>query len=266
MTDMDANFNCPESVAGMTSVAASASSSAQTGRTLYGIFAEPVRTFDALRVRPRFFAAAIIVAALTLTLNGLLIRKIGYENIVRHQIEGRASGLDAQQRERLIQRQLSVVVESLAFTSPLFNLAITLAIGAVLYWLGALAFGRVITYRQALCVWTYSTLPPTALAMLISIALVLLQPLDKLGAVHPSSGLVLANLGFLVNSRQHPELATVLGMLDIFSFYGLLLAALGLRRVARLSVGAAVAIVLTLWVLSLIFRVALAAVLGQAMI
>jgi hypothetical protein len=207
----------------------------------------------------------MIIASLTLTLHVLLLRKIGYENIVRRQIEARTQRLDPQQRERLVQRQLSVPVKALAFISPVFNLAITFALGAVLYLLGALALGRIITYRQALSVWTYSTLPPATLAMLISIALVLFQPLDRLGALHGNSGLVLANLSFLVSSRRQPEMATALGMLDIFSFYGLFLAALGLRQVARLSGGAAAAIVLTLWSLSLIFRVALAAVLGEAM-
>jgi hypothetical protein len=60
-------------------------------------------------------------------------------------------------------------------------------------------------------------------------------------------------------------LATALGSLDLFALYGLFLAALGLRKVARLSSGSAWAIVLGLWLLGVVARTIGSSALGTPM-
>jgi hypothetical protein len=56
-----------------------------------------------------------------------------------------------------------------------------------------------------------------------------------------------------------------LGSFDVFAFYGLFLAALGLRKVAKMSSGTAWTIVLTIWLVGTIIRFAFAGILGRAM-
>jgi hypothetical protein len=55
----------------------------------------------------------------------------------------------------------------------------------------------------------------------------------------------------------------VLSSLDLFRFYGLFLAAIGLKKVGRLSTGSAWTVVLALFILSVIFSVGKAALMGR---
>jgi hypothetical protein len=78
-------------------------------------------------------------------------------------------------------------------------------------------------------------------------------------------GLVHANLSVLMDGTAHPVLATALGSLDLFRIYGLFLAALGLRKVARMSSGSAWTVVLIIFLLGVLFAIAIATVTGSVM-
>jgi predicted Abi (CAAX) family protease len=102
--------------------------------------------------------------------------------------------------------------------------------------------------------------------MLLNIVLLFLKSPDDYDIVHASRrGLVQANLGLFVDAKASPVLATFLSSLDLFAFYGLFLAALGLRKVAKMSTGSAWGIVLTIWIIGVIVRTALAGITGSAM-
>jgi hypothetical protein len=88
---------------------------------------------------------------------------------------------------------------------------------------------------------------------------------DDLDANAINTGLARANLSLLVSPKEQPVLATLLGSIDLIAFYGLFLGAVGLRKVAKLSSGSAWAIVLMIWVLGVIIRVAMSAIFGTAM-
>jgi hypothetical protein len=100
--------------------------------------------------------------------------------------------------------------------------------------------------------------------MLLNIILVFLNtPTDDANIVRGQAGLVHANLSILVDPTAHPVLATALASLDVFALYGLFLAALGMQRVARLSSGAAWTIVLALFLVGVVIRLALALAFGR---
>ncbi|HEY0077608.1 MAG TPA: Yip1 family protein [Pyrinomonadaceae bacterium] len=238
-----------------------------TPETLSGIFFEPGRTFDALRWRPRFLIAAIIIIVAASAYTFLLYQRVGFEQMVRQVIENspRTSEMPAEQREQMIAMQTGTVFKALAYVSPLIGVAIFLAVGAALYLLGAMAMGKGISYKQALSVYVYSSLPPAVLIMIANILLLFLKSPESLDPESAQRGLVHANLGILVDGAAHPVLATALGAFDIFAFYGLFLAAIGLRKVARLSSGSAWGIVLAIWFLGVLIRLALAAFSGSPM-
>jgi hypothetical protein len=143
---------------------------------------------------------------------------------------------------------------------------IILAAGAGLYLLGAMLMGKKLSYKQGLAVWAYSSMPPMLLAMLLNIVLLFLKSPDDYDIVRASRrGLVQANLGLFVDLKASPVLGTVLSSIDLFAFYGLFLAALGLRKVGKMSSGTAWTIVITIWVIGIIVRAALAGITGGAM-
>jgi hypothetical protein len=104
------------------------------------------------------------------------------------------------------------------------------------------------------------------LAMFLNIVLLFLKSPDDYDIVYASRrGLVQANLGLFVDPKASPTLATLLSSFDLFAFYGLFLAALGLRKIAKMSSGTAWAIALTIWIIGVIVRTAMAGIMGSAM-
>ncbi|MCA1613657.1 MAG: YIP1 family protein [Acidobacteria bacterium] len=228
-----------------------------TPETLSGIFFEPGRTFESLRVRPRFLVAALLSVVAFMAFYWLYMARVGYENIINAEIEVAAQKNEMSEGDKARGRnvQMMTFVKALRYGAPLISLAIFFAAGAALYLLGGLAMGKKISYKQALSVWTYSGLPPLLLMMLANLLLLFIKPPTGDGEIARGlNGLVRANLGVLTDPETAPLLTTALASFDIFSFYGLFLAALGLRKVARMSTGMAWTVVLVPWLLGVLLR------------
>jgi hypothetical protein len=235
-----------------------------TPQTLTGIFFEPGRTFEALRARPRFLAVALLSLVIFMTFYLLYMTRVGYENVVNAGIEMQAQKSDMSDEQKAVGRdiQLKPVVKAIRYFSPILVFAIVIAAGAALYLLGVMAMGKRISYKQALAVWVYSSFPPLLIAMLANILILFLRPPDPgdySTVARGLGGLVHANPGAFMSSDASPLLVTALGALDLFALYGLFLAALGLRKTGRLSSGGAWGVVLALWLIGVVARLAIAA-------
>lgn len=243
---------------------AAATETMSTAETLSGIFFEPARTFEALRSRPRFLIAGLILTLAFTTFYVLFVQRLGAETIARAQIEARAPDTTPEQKEQALSMQASPMVQAITYASFPVVFAIIFAAGAGLYLLGTMAMAKSMSYKQALSVWVYSSLPPTLIFSLLNILLLFLKAKDDIDPAAAQQGLARANFALLVNPKAQPVLATVLGSFDLFQFYGLFLGALGLRKIARLSSGAAWGIVIAIWLVGLLVRVGMSAAFGQA--
>src|SRR4029079_8041298 len=72
-----------------------------TAETLTGIFFEPSRTFEALRARPRFLVAGLIVLILTCLVTAVMFMRVDMGQFIREQIEKspRAAQLTEEQKD-----------------------------------------------------------------------------------------------------------------------------------------------------------------------
>ena len=235
-----------------------------TAETISNIFFEPARTFEALRARPRFLIAGIITMLAFTTFYILFVQRLGAENIARAQIEARAPDMPPEQMEQALSIQRKPIVQAISYASFPIVFAIIFAAGAGLYLLGTMAMAKSMSYKQALSVWVYSSMPPIVISSLLSILLLFLKSKDDIDLAGANQGLARANLALLVNPKEQPVLATMLGSFDLFQFYGLFLAAIGLRKIARLSSGAAWGIVIAIWLVGVLVRIGMSAAFGQA--
>ena len=69
------------------STPATGASEMSTGETLTGIFFEPSRTFEALRARPRFLVAGLILLVLTCLVTAVLYARVDMNQCIRDRIE-----------------------------------------------------------------------------------------------------------------------------------------------------------------------------------
>jgi Yip1-like protein len=226
-----------------------------TPATLTNVFFEPSRVFEALRSRPRFLIAGIILLVLTIVVTAVLFMRVDMGELIRAQMD--KSSRSAQQTEQ--QKELGVKIGKAVFAVGVpASVPVIIAAGAALYLLGVMAFGGVITYKQALSVWVYSSLPPAVLRTIVAVLVLFLKTPESIDPEH----LLVTNPGAFMQPESAPVLTALLSQFDVLRFYGLFLAAVGLRKVAKLSSGSAWAIVIGFWLILAILAVAKAAMFG----
>lgn len=253
----------------------SAEPSMSVGGTLANIFIAPARAFTSFRDVTTFaptavrllIAAAIILVAL-IAYNALYLTWIGYENIARAAVEAspRISELPPETRERTLQITQNPFFRIMNLVTNLGRIITTvvvgLPLGALIYWLGGMIFKAPLRYGQALLVWAYATLPPAVFWSITNVVtLFVWPPTTNVGIVTGAAGVFPSNLGalFAVTTLPLPAHVVALSAIDLFEFYGLTLAAVGLRKAGRLPwIGAAVTVA-AVWTVGLIWRIATAA-------
>jgi hypothetical protein len=233
--------------------------------SLVGIFFEPSRIFESFRRRPRFLLAAALIA-LTMSLTTLAIyQKIGFDNILRAQLERSATQLTPEQRESIVDVQGRPLMRTLGIVSPIITLFVVFAAGAGLYLAGVMAVGSSISYRQALSVWVFSAFPPAILSALGTVCILLFRSRDDIDPARSANGLIHANPSVFFDALTHPVLATAASSLDLLALYGLILAIIGLHKVARLSPAKAAGIAGSLWLASCLIKIGVSAVSNAAL-
>src|SRR5262249_8117930 len=129
-------------------------------------------TFEALRKRPRFLIAGIILILLTAAVVGVLYMRVDMGEFIREQM------MKSPQAAQIPPDQIEMRVKiGKIFAGILFPAIVPIAVaaGAGFYLLGVMAFGGSISYKKSLAVWTYSSLPPAILRAIIAILVLFLK-------------------------------------------------------------------------------------------
>lgn len=226
-----------------------------TAETLTGIFFEPSRTFEALRSRPRFLVAGLILFILTCAVTLTLYARVDMAQFIRDRIEQSPRAAQISEEQKETQVRVGKII-GMVFIPVVVPFAI--AGGAAIYLLLTMAFGGSINYKKALSVWCYSWLPQSILATLIALLVLFLKSPDSI----VPENMVATNPAALLSTESSKVLLAFLRQFDLLRFYGMFLAALGLRKIAKLSSGAAWGVVLTLWLVLLLLSVGSAALFG----
>jgi hypothetical protein len=234
-----------------------------TPETLSGIFFEPGRTFEALRARPRFLVAVVILIALALVVTVLLMQKVDFAEFITRQITSgpRSEQMTPEAKAAAIGFWTGPIGKVVIYVIPPVFIGIAIAAGAGIYLLAAMLMGGKMSYKQALSVWVYSSFPPGVLQTVLSAVVLFLKPAEDIDLNKSGGGLVVTSLAALLNPTS-PALRGALSWFDLFTFYGMYLAALGLRKVGKLSSGAAWTIVIALWFIGMLWSAGRGALFG----
>lgn len=232
--------------------------------TLGNIFFEPGNTFEDLRRKPRFIMAGIIIIIAVSLFQIVFIQKVGFERIVRARIDAspQTEQMSKEQKDIIVEQQSSPVFKGISYAAAPIVMIIVFLLGGLIYWLGANAMGGSAGFLHGISVWIYSSFPPTLIFMLANILVLFLKSVDDIDLTTSQSGLIQANPGFFIDGKSQPVLAALMSGIDLFAIYGWVLAAIGLQKVAKISSGAAWAIVLILGLVGVTLRVAWAAIFG----
>jgi hypothetical protein len=215
------------------------------------IFFEPGNVFDDMRRKPRFLLATLLVVLLISIFQIVFIEKVGMENIVSARLESseRTRDLSKDQKDAILKQQGGSIAKYVTYAVTPLAILITMIIGGLLYWGLSNAMGGSNTFLGGLSVWAYSGVPPAVVFFIGNMLVLMLKSVDDIDIANSQGGLLKASLGFFVDAKTSPVLSAFLGAFDVFTIWGWILAAIGLQRVAKISSGAAWAVVIIIGVI-----------------
>lgn len=236
--------------------------------TLTGIFFEPSTVFRNLRAHPRWLAAILIVGILNAVYITAFTRRLTPERIVTFTVDKleespfkpRPEAL-AKMRQEGVEQAKSPVYQVGTAIKSIVSAIFGVAFIAALCLLGVLAFGGRMHYWQTYSVMAYVTLPVTLIQKVISLIILFIKSPDDIHPILGQETLVYDNLGLLIASKDHPVLFVLAASIGILSFYRLWLTATGLCEGGyKVSSSAGWGVAITLFVLFLLFGMAVAAI------
>jgi len=208
---------------------------------IFGAIVFPVRTFAAIAARPTFLAPLILWTGLSFLVSELVLTRTDWRQVIAESTAHREPRLTEQQIDQAAETQKKFVwlYEVIAVAAPA---AVAGATAGVL-WLACQAFGWELRFRQSFGVTVHAFLP----AILSSIALLVL--LWGRATIDPQGldDVVRTNLGFLVSRTSNKALHSLLGSLDVVSFWTMALLTLGLSAATRAGRGRMALLVVALW-------------------
>lgn len=239
-----------------------------TAGTLAGIFFEPTNVFRNLRAHPQFMAAVIIVGLLNGIYVAAFVHRVTPERIINFTVDKLEESPIKPPPEALARMRTEGAEQQKAVTQQVGNVLkavaghfFGVAFLAALSLLGVLAFGGRMHYWQTYAVVAYVTLPFTVIQKGISFIILYLKSPDDIHPLLGQEALVYDNLGLLVSAKDHPIIFVMATAIGVLSFYRLWLTAVGLREGGyKVSSSQAWGVTITLFVLFLLFGMAIAAI------
>lgn len=236
--------------------------------TLTGIFFEPTSVFRNLRAHPQFIAAVLIVGLLNGIYVAAFVHRITPERIINFTVDKLQDSPIKPPPEALDKMRTEGVEQQKAVTQQVGNVLravvshfFGVAFLAALCLLGVLAFGGRMHYWQTYAVVAYVALPFTVIQKLVSFIVLYLKSPDDIHPLIGQESLVYDNLGLLVAAKDHPIIFVTATAIGILSFYRLWLSAVGLREGGyKVSSSQAWGVAITLFVIFLLFGIAIAAI------
>jgi hypothetical protein len=239
-----------------------------TAGTIGGIFFEPTNVFRNLRAHPRWLAAILIVGIINAAYTAAFYQRLTPERIVSFTYDALEQSPLKPPPEALAESRRSDLETAHSLTGKAARAIGTIVGGffgvafvAALCLLGVLAFGGRMHYWQAYAVTAYVALPFAVVQKLVSFLVLYLKAPEDIHPLIGQESLVYDHLGLLVSSKDHPVIFTFLATFGVLVFYRIWLTAVGLREGGyKVSSTAAWGVTITLTVLYLLLRLAMAAI------
>jgi hypothetical protein len=213
---------------------------------LLGVFMAPGRTFESIREKPSWVVPLILMVLLGVGVGLALQDRVDPTEIARVTMERMGMDPTPEQLEEMSRQSENqspaVRVATTAF-GALANAAFYAFLAAVFLVIFKLC-GSEMTFFQSLATSVHGMLP-LGLAALINIPLVLTRA--EVRAEDVLAGGVLVSSPRLLAPEDAPVAASLLGSLDFFVIWTVVLLIIGYRHVARVSTTTAAAAILVPW-------------------
>lgn len=220
---------------------------------LIGALFAPNATFADIARRPDILVPLLVVLFFSILGTVAVVPKLDFEAAIRDSLEQQKNQMSADDMERMV----PIMVASgkvFAYASPLIGLGVLALIAAVLL-LAFRVMGGEGTFKQAFSVTLYSQMPMVVKGIIITVVALMREGI----AADEMANLIRSNPAFLVDAKRQTVLYSLLSSLDIFTVWTLILCVIGFAFVSKFSKAKSAAIVISLWIVTVIVKLGFAA-------
>lgn len=226
---------------------------------LIGVLVSPGETFRSIAERPTWLPPLLVLALLGAVVTFEVQMRTDPEEMVRGQLEAVKMDVPQEQVDKMIEDAESRTTAGkagLAAVGAVFQ-ALLFAVLAVLFWIGFRMFGSDMDYLRSLATMLHGYMP-AAVASLINLPLLLAR--ESLTFEEAMGGGVLvSSLKALAPEDASPATEALLGSVDLFTIWTLVLLIIGYKAVAKVSTAVASGIVILFWLVYVVGKVGIAA-------
>jgi len=219
---------------------------------IVGVFFEPSKTFGDIAQRPTWIVPMILVILAVVGAIATLSQRIGWERLLRHQMEtsSQYQKMTQEQRDQALTLQLKFA-PVVAYVGAAIGVPIAdVIVAAVLLGIAAGLMGGGMRFKQVFAVVCYSGLPGLISAILTIVVIFLKNPDDY----NPQNPLAFNVGAFMDPNAGSKFMYSLASSVDLFVIWSILLMATGLKAAAGKKLtftGALIAVVLpwAVWIL-----------------
>ena len=239
-------------------VAAEAPESASSLGRMFGALFSPRQTFESIARRPTWLPPVILASLIGLAVVALFTHRVGWRSYLEKQVanSSRFQQLSVEQQQRTMAAQVKWTPPFAYGEVIVAPVAGALLVAAIfLGFLNGLG-GTRFNFKTSLGIVSYSWMPNIISGLLGIVVLLVKDP-----ATIDLQNLVASNAGAFVSGNSPRWLVAMLTSVDVFSFWTMVLMAIGYTAAApkKLSFAKAFAWIFSLWLVYVLVRTGLTA-------
>jgi len=218
-----------------------------------GVFFDPGDTFASIVRKPDFLVPICVISFFAIIGGVLAGLRLDTAALMREALQNnpRLSPEMIDKQARLMGGFMKLVF----FCSPIVSI-ISLAIIAGILFAAFKLFGGEGEFPQALSIILYAWMPMMIKGILGTALLLSKKSITMETLKNP----IASNIGYFINFKAHPVLATFLASADVFTIWYIVLLTIGFAAMSRFSRAKSAAIIVSLWAVTVFLQVAGAAV------
>jgi hypothetical protein len=223
------------------------------GARILNTFLAPSKTFSDVRRNASWWVPWLLIAIVSVAFVYVVDRQVGFDQVTKNEI---AKSSRAEQFEKLPPEQKAKQLQFstnltryISYASPIIALVAFVVIAAVLMGTFNLAAGASVSFKTAMAIAIYGSLPSVFHALLGIIALMaggMSGSLDK--EAFNIRNPVATNPAYFMDPTAHKFLYGMASALDVFVLWGCVLMGIGFASNSKVKRGTAVGIVLAWYV------------------
>lgn len=244
---------------------AEAPESGNSFRRIIGALFSPKPTFESIVKRPTWLVPTLLITVVSIAAGVTIGQRMGWRGLLEQQMQKnpiaqrRLEQLNPEQRQQMIDQQLKFIPATVYVTSAVSPAILLIVVAAILLGMFNLVGGVSMRFTTSFGIVAYAWTPMLISGLLAIVILFLKGP----STLDPQN-IVASNAAMFLPDNAARWMSVLLGSLDLFSFWVMLLLALGFSAVnpKKLSFGKAFATILGVWLFYVLVRVGIAAALS----